>query len=200
MLNFSYEMDFCTYFLDVGMWFIRVFSRCIIGKEFTCQWRNSRRLWYDPWVGKIHGGENGKILQCSCWYNPMDRRAWWATVHGVPKSYTRLDCVTQHIHTQVLSMEFAMGLRKTAHEPTVLASDLCLMYFNTKQFLLFHSFMKCYLWNINFFVIYEMMKLKQIVDSIEIKDSLYLRLRGEGGFALIDSEVLFICFLYHACS
>ena len=50
------------------------------------------------------------------------------------------------------------------------------------------------------FVIYEMMKLKQIVDSIEIKDSLYLRLRGEEGFALIDSEVLFICFLYHACS
>ena len=55
------------------------------------------------------------------------------------------DCVTQHMHTQVLSMEFAMGIGKTAHEPMVLASGLCLMYFNTKQFLLFHSFMKCYL-------------------------------------------------------
>ena len=25
-------------------------------------------------------------LQCSCLENPMDRGAWWATVHGVTKS------------------------------------------------------------------------------------------------------------------
>ena len=25
-------------------------------------------------------------LQCSCLENPMDRGAWWATVHGVAKS------------------------------------------------------------------------------------------------------------------
>ena len=29
-------------------------------------------------------------LQCSCLENPMDRRAWWATPHGVTKSWTRL--------------------------------------------------------------------------------------------------------------
>ena len=28
---------------------------------------------------------NGNPLQCSCWGNPMDRRAWWATIHGVAK-------------------------------------------------------------------------------------------------------------------
>ena len=27
-------------------------------------------------------------LQCSCLENPMDRGAWWATVHGVAKSQT----------------------------------------------------------------------------------------------------------------
>ena len=27
-------------------------------------------------------------LQCSCLENPMDRGAWWATVHGVAKSNT----------------------------------------------------------------------------------------------------------------
>ena len=32
------------------------------------------------------GGGNGTPLQCSCWENPMDRGAWWATVHGVTKS------------------------------------------------------------------------------------------------------------------
>ena len=33
--------------------------------------------------------ENGNPLQCSCLENPMDRGAWWMTVHGVAKSWTR---------------------------------------------------------------------------------------------------------------
>ena len=32
--------------------------------------------------------EKGNPLQCSCLENPMDRGAWWATVHGVAKSQT----------------------------------------------------------------------------------------------------------------
>ena len=31
---------------------------------------------------------NGAQLQYSCLENPMDGRAWWAVVHGVPKSQT----------------------------------------------------------------------------------------------------------------
>jgi len=34
-------------------------------------------------------------LQCSCLENPMDRGAWWATVHRVTKSRTRLSDYTQ---------------------------------------------------------------------------------------------------------
>ena len=37
-----------------------------------------------------HGEGNGNPLQYSCLENPMDRGAWWATVHGVTKSQTRL--------------------------------------------------------------------------------------------------------------
>ena len=33
---------------------------------------------------------NGNPLQYSCLENPMDKGAWWATVHGVAKSQTRL--------------------------------------------------------------------------------------------------------------
>ena len=33
-------------------------------------------------------GGNGNPLQYSCLRNPMDRGAWWATVHGVAKSQT----------------------------------------------------------------------------------------------------------------
>ena len=41
-----------------------------------------------PGLGRSPGGGNGNLLQCSCLENPMDRAAWWATVHGVAKSQT----------------------------------------------------------------------------------------------------------------
>ena len=37
-----------------------------------------------------HGEGNGTPLQHSCLENPMDGGAWWAAVHGVAKSWTRL--------------------------------------------------------------------------------------------------------------
>ena len=40
--------------------------------------------------GKSPGEGNGNPLQYSCLENSMDRGAWWATVHGVAKSQTRL--------------------------------------------------------------------------------------------------------------
>ena len=36
------------------------------------------------------GEGNGTLLQYSCLENPMDGGAWWAAVHGVAKSWTRL--------------------------------------------------------------------------------------------------------------
>ena len=36
------------------------------------------------------GEGNGNPLQYSCLENPMDRGAWWTTIHGVAKSRTRL--------------------------------------------------------------------------------------------------------------
>ena len=44
---------------------------------------------------KYKGGEgNDTPLQLSCLENPMDGGAWWATVHGVTKSRTRLSNFT----------------------------------------------------------------------------------------------------------
>ena len=45
---------------------------------------------YDLKVRKNLGEGNGNPLQWSCLENPMDRGAWWATVHGVTKSRTQL--------------------------------------------------------------------------------------------------------------
>ena len=36
------------------------------------------------------GEENGNPLQYSCLENPVDSGAWWADVHGVAQSQTRL--------------------------------------------------------------------------------------------------------------
>ena len=43
-----------------------------------------------PGLGRSPGGGNSNPLQYSCWGNPRDRGAWWATVHGVEKSWTQL--------------------------------------------------------------------------------------------------------------
>ena len=43
-----------------------------------------------PGSGRSPGGGNGNPLQYSCLENPMDRRAWQATVHWVTKSWTQL--------------------------------------------------------------------------------------------------------------
>ena len=47
-----------------------------------------------PGSGRSPGEGNGNPLQYSCLENPMDREAWWATVHGVAKSGTRLSDFT----------------------------------------------------------------------------------------------------------
>ena len=37
----------------------------------------------NPGLGRSLGGGNGNPLQCSCLENPINREAWWATVHSV---------------------------------------------------------------------------------------------------------------------
>ena len=44
-----------------------------------------------PGLGRYSGGGHGNPLQYSCLENPMDRGAWGATVHGVLRSWTRLN-------------------------------------------------------------------------------------------------------------
>ena len=43
-----------------------------------------------PGLGRSLGEENGNPLQYSFLENPVDRGAWWATVHRVSKSWTLL--------------------------------------------------------------------------------------------------------------
>ena len=49
-------------------------------------WEKRVKLRIDKWNGE----GNGYPVQYSFLENPMDRGAWWATVHGVTKSQTQL--------------------------------------------------------------------------------------------------------------
>ena len=41
---------------------------------------------FDPWLGKVPREQNGNPLQYSCLEEPMERGAWQATVHVVPRA------------------------------------------------------------------------------------------------------------------
>ena len=55
----------------------------------------------------MSGEGNGAPLQYSCLENPMDGGAWWAAVHGVVKSQTRLNDFTFTFHFHALEKEMA---------------------------------------------------------------------------------------------
>ena len=56
----------------------------------------------------VIGDSNSAPLWCpTCLENPMDRGAWWAAVHGVAKSRTRLSDFTFTLHFHALEKEMA---------------------------------------------------------------------------------------------
>ena len=46
--------------------------------------------------GRSPGGENGNWFQSSCLGNPMNREAWWVTVHGVAKQLEMIEDTHTH--------------------------------------------------------------------------------------------------------
>ena len=58
-------------------------------------------------LGNIKLDYNCTPLQYSCLEDPMDGGAWWAAVHGVAKSRTRLSDFTFPFHFHALEKEMA---------------------------------------------------------------------------------------------
>ena len=59
-------------------------------------------------LGRSPGGGNDKPLQYSCQDNPMDRRAWQATVNGVAKSQTQLSTQARKIMLKSFLYSFSI--------------------------------------------------------------------------------------------
>ena len=67
------------------------------------QWHSA----FFPTLEAPSGEGDGTPLQYSCLENPMDGGAWWAAVHGVEKSQTRLSNFTFTFHFHALEKEMA---------------------------------------------------------------------------------------------
>ena len=87
-------------FTDHMLW-IRSYTRWwdfpggTVGKNLPTSAGDTRDLRLIPVLGTCPVG-NGNPLQYSCLENPMDRGAWWATVHGVAESGTQLSDWAQY--------------------------------------------------------------------------------------------------------
>ena len=64
------------------------------GKESTCNAGDPSLI---PGLRNSPGKVNSYPLQYSCLGNPMERGAWYATVHGITKSQTQLR-LSMHTH------------------------------------------------------------------------------------------------------
>ena len=65
-------------------------SQWLSSEESACNTRDAGDSGLIPGSGRSPGGRHGNPLQYSCLENPMDRGAWWATVHRAAKSWTEL--------------------------------------------------------------------------------------------------------------
>ena len=97
----STTLNFVRTVRTVVMRGAKVFSRVLedrqgfrVGAEVKVSACNVGDLGSIPGSGRSPGEGNGNPLQYSCLENPMDRGAWWATIHGVAKSRTRLSDFT----------------------------------------------------------------------------------------------------------
>ena len=76
------------------------------GKELAAPAGDMRGVSSIPGSGRSSEGGRGNPLQYSCLENPVDRGAWWAPVHKVTQSQTRLKQLSTHAtlpdYTQLL--------------------------------------------------------------------------------------------------
>ena len=68
------------------------------GKESACNAGDTEDAGSVPGSESSPGERHGNPLQYSCLENPMDRGTWWATVHGVTKSWAQLKLLSTHAH------------------------------------------------------------------------------------------------------
>ena len=80
------------------------------GKEPGCQCRTSRAMGSIPGSGRSPGVGKDNPLQYSCLENPMDRWAWWGTVHGITRVGHGWVCTHTHNVASSIYRERRLGV------------------------------------------------------------------------------------------
>ena len=96
-----------------ALWDAWTFQVALVVKNLPANAGRCKRPGLDPWLEKIPWRSSpGNPPQYSCLENPMDRGAWWAAVHGVAKSQTRLKRVSssRDAFASYLNIPFYMKL------------------------------------------------------------------------------------------
>ena len=83
-------------------WEIQASQVVLVVKNPLANERGIKDMGSIPGSGRSPGGGHGNPLQYSYLENPMDRGAWWVTVHGVTRSQTRLKWL--YTHTQARNL------------------------------------------------------------------------------------------------
>ena len=79
---------------------------CILFPLLWSLFRDTSRPFIGEFIFHIREGDDTPV-QYSCLENPRDGGAWWAAVHGVAKSRTRLSDFTFTFHFHSLEKEMA---------------------------------------------------------------------------------------------
>ena len=89
------------------------------GKESTYNAGITGKAGSIPRSGRSPGGGHGNPLQYSCLENPMDRGAWWATVHRVTKSRAWLKWLSTHAHIYWVGQKVCLHFNKFFGQPNI---------------------------------------------------------------------------------
>ena len=77
----------CILVVTLPLWGL---PRRLSSKESACNAGAAGDMGLIPGLGRFPGEGNSNPFHYSCLENAMDRGAWWATVHRVAQSWTRL--------------------------------------------------------------------------------------------------------------
>ena len=105
MVSFAFreKIHFSNFYIQARC---DIFISIIIEKDSSSPYLSNFSLNKNH-LEKLFREGNGTPLQYSCLENPMGRGAWWAAVHGVAKSRTRLSDFTFTFHFHALEKEMA---------------------------------------------------------------------------------------------
>ena len=79
------------------MYIVRAPKVALVVKNPPANAGDIREAGLIPGLIRSPGGGNGSPLQHSCLVNPMNGEAWWATIHRVTQSWTRMKKLSTHV-------------------------------------------------------------------------------------------------------